>query len=37
MLSAILREHVEAGGAALVVAHHELAVGIATRRLELAP
>ncbi|HEX3846724.1 MAG TPA: cytochrome c biogenesis heme-transporting ATPase CcmA [Steroidobacteraceae bacterium] len=37
MLAAILREHVTGGGAALVVAHHDLAVGIEAGRLELAP
>jgi heme exporter protein A len=33
----LLRSHVEQGGAALVVAHQELALGIDIRRLELNP
>jgi len=35
-MSAMLAEHVERGGAAVVVAHHDLALGCAVRRLELA-
>jgi heme exporter protein A len=33
----LFRSHVEQGGAALVVAHHELDLGIDIRRLELNP
>lgn len=36
LMSALLRSHVEKGGAALVVAHHDLAVGMDSRRLDLA-
>jgi heme exporter protein A len=35
LLSALLVEHVGRGGLALVVAHHDLNVTAATRRLEL--
>lgn len=35
LLSALLEEHVTNGGLALVVAHHDLAIGAATRRLGL--
>ena len=35
LLSALLAEHVGRGGAALVVAHHDLNVAVQTRRLEL--
>jgi heme exporter protein A len=37
LMSQLLRSHVEAGGAALVVAHHELQCGCPTRRMELTP
>jgi heme exporter protein A len=37
LLSALLEEHVATGGLALVVAHHDLQIGSATRRLGLAP
>jgi heme exporter protein A len=36
LLSTLLADHVGAGGLALVVAHHELALAAPTRRLELA-
>jgi heme exporter protein A len=35
LLSGLLQAHVEAGGLALVVAHHELALACGIRRLEL--
>ena len=35
LISGLLQEHVEAGGLALVVAHHELELNYAVRRLEL--
>jgi heme exporter protein A len=35
LMSGLLRSHVEGGGAALVVAHHDLKVDVAMRRLEL--
>jgi heme exporter protein A len=35
LLSALLAEHVEEGGVALVVAHHDLNVAVQTRQLEL--
>jgi heme exporter protein A len=35
LLSGLLRAHVEGGGLALVVAHHEISVGRSVRRLEL--
>jgi heme exporter protein A len=37
LFAGLLRCHVEGGGAALVVAHHELKPGLEMRRLELAP
>jgi heme exporter protein A len=37
LLSVLLREHVQAGGAALVVAHHDLAIDVDRRRLDLSP
>jgi heme exporter protein A len=36
LMSALLRSHVEKGGAALVVAHHDLTVDVDSRRLDLA-
>jgi heme exporter protein A len=36
LMSALLRAHIEAGGAALVVAHHDLRIGVESRRLDLA-
>jgi len=36
LLSSLLAEHVNGGGLALVVAHHELKLTVALRRLELA-
>ena len=36
LMSRMLEEHVDQGGLALVVAHHELALNRPTRRLELA-
>jgi heme exporter protein A len=36
MMSALLRSHVSQGGAALLVAHHDLAIDVDSRRLELA-
>jgi heme exporter protein A len=36
LLATLLAEHVNGGGMALVVAHHELSVAAAVRRLELA-
>ncbi len=36
VMSALLRSHVERGGAALVVAHHDLTVAVDMRRLDLA-
>jgi heme exporter protein A len=36
LLSSLLAEHAAGGGMALVVAHHDLAVGTSVRRLELA-
>jgi len=35
LMSGLLQAHVEGGGSALVVAHHELKIGCAIRRLEL--
>jgi heme exporter protein A len=35
LLSALLQAHIESGGLALVVAHHELSVSCSVRRLEL--
>ncbi len=35
LLSLLLQSHVEQGGSALVVAHHDLEVGCNMRRLEL--
>jgi ABC-type transport system involved in cytochrome c biogenesis ATPase subunit len=35
LMSAMLVDHVGRGGQAVVVAHHDLAVAAATRRLEL--
>jgi heme exporter protein A len=35
LVSALLAEHVRQGGAALVVAHHDLLVSAQTRQLEL--
>ena len=37
LVSALLRAHIEAGGAALVVAHQTLNVGVEPRCLDLAP
>jgi heme exporter protein A len=37
LVSSLLNEHVTGGGAALVVAHHELQGGLAMRRMELNP
>jgi heme exporter protein A len=37
LVSALLRAHIEAGGAALVVAHQTLSVGVEPRCLDLAP
>jgi heme exporter protein A len=36
LLTSLLVEHVDGGGLALVVAHHDLAVGTSTRRLGLS-
>jgi heme exporter protein A len=36
LLSALLAEHVNDGGLALVVAHHDLQLAAAVRRLELS-
>jgi heme exporter protein A len=35
LMSGLLQAHIEGGGSALVVAHHPLDIGTATRRLEL--
>jgi len=35
LMSGLLRSHVEGGGAALVVAHHSLQIGVESRRLDL--
>jgi heme exporter protein A len=35
LMSGLLQAHVEGGGSALVVAHHDLKIGCAIRRLEL--
>jgi len=35
LMSALLQSHVEGGGAALVVAHHDLKIDVDSRRLEL--
>ena len=35
LMSGLLRSHVEGGGAALVVAHHTLQIGVESHRLEL--
>jgi heme exporter protein A len=35
LMSGLLQTHIEAGGSALVVAHHDLVIGCAIRRLEL--
>jgi heme exporter protein A len=37
LVSGLLQSHVEQGGAALVVAHHDLKIAVAMRRLELGP
>lgn len=37
LMSGLLQSHVRAGGAALVVAHHDLRIGMDTQRLELGP
>jgi heme exporter protein A len=37
LMSGLLQAHVEGGGLALVVAHHELELGCRVRRLELQP
>ncbi|HEY1312924.1 MAG TPA: cytochrome c biogenesis heme-transporting ATPase CcmA [Steroidobacteraceae bacterium] len=37
LFGGLLRSHVQNGGAALVVAHHDLNLGIDVRRLELVP
>ena len=36
LMSALLRSHVEQGGAALVVAHHDLTIAVDSRRMDLA-
>ena len=36
LMSALLRSHVSQGGAALVVAHHDLAIAVDSRRMDLA-
>jgi heme exporter protein A len=36
LMSALLRSHVSQGGAALVVAHHDLTIAVDSRRLDLA-
>src|SRR6202795_802324 len=36
LMTGLLQSHVEQGGAALVVAHHDLTVGVDMRRLDLA-
>jgi heme exporter protein A len=35
LVSALLRDHVQAGGSALVVAHHDLDIEVDRRRLDL--
>lgn len=37
LLSSLLQAHVQAGGSAMVVAHHDLQLGGKNRRLELGP
>jgi heme exporter protein A len=37
LMSALLQSHVQGGGAALVVAHHDLEIDVDSRRLELGP
>jgi heme exporter protein A len=37
LMSALLQSHVQGGGAALVVAHHDLKIDVDSRRLELGP
>jgi heme exporter protein A len=37
LMTGLLRSHVEQGGAALVVAHHDLNIGVDMRRLDLGP
>jgi ABC-type transport system involved in cytochrome c biogenesis ATPase subunit len=37
LMSSLLQSHVERGGAALVVAHHDLAIDVDMRRLDLGP
>jgi len=36
LMSALLRSHVSQGGAALIVAHHDLTIDVDSRRLDLA-
>jgi heme exporter protein A len=36
LMSALLHTHVEQGGAALVVAHHDLSIAVDSRRMDLA-
>jgi heme exporter protein A len=36
LMSALLRSHIDQGGAALVVAHHDLTIDVDSRRLDLA-
>ncbi len=36
LMSTLLRSHIEKGGAALVVAHHDLTIEVESRRLDLA-
>ena len=36
LMSALLRSHVSQGGAALVVAHHDLSIAVDSRRMDLA-
>lgn len=37
LMSGLLQSHVEGGGAALVVAHHDLKIDVDSRRLDLGP
>jgi len=37
LMTGFLQSHVEQGGAALVVAHHDLKIGVDMRRLDLGP
>jgi heme exporter protein A len=37
LMSGMLQSHLRQGGAALVVAHHDLEIGMETQRLELGP